>query len=80
MQVVAFNLDTYAKYHMAGSLSKSGLSDFARDLVAGIIKPHFKSEEVRLSVRYSRHARTVPPHDSLLESIAKTSNQQRCSR
>ncbi len=78
-QVVAFNLDTYAKYHLAGSLSKSGLSDFARDLVAGTVKPHYKSEEVWRPVRVLGVVRTVPSSCPRPVRIAKTSNQLRCT-
>ena len=49
MQVVAFNLDSYAKYNMESSLSVGGLKAFAQGLVAGTVKPHYKSEEACVS-------------------------------
>ena len=50
-QVVAFNLDSYAKYNMESSLSVAGIKAFAQGLVAGTVKPHYKSEEVCLPIR-----------------------------
>ena len=50
MQVVAFNLDTYAKYKLDGSLSSASLKAFSEGVVSGTVKPHYKSEEVRPAV------------------------------
>ena len=46
MQVVAFNLDTYAKYKLAGAPTAAALKAFAEGLLSGTVKPHYKSEEV----------------------------------
>ena len=45
--MVAFNLDTYDKYKMAGMLTEDSLTAFSEGVISGTVKPHYKSEEVR---------------------------------
>ena len=46
VQVVAFNLDTYAKYRLDEAPDAATLKAFAEGIVSGVVKPHYKSEEV----------------------------------